>query len=512
MASKNKKTEQKESGSAELIRRFKERPLLFGGTVVILIIVIVAFVFVPAMTGPGTDGEGSLTFGYYKGVPINYVPDNYFGRSLMEAEQMLRYGVGNEYSMWETAFFRTMMHIAILEEMRIAGYSPPTEEINKKVAALPDFQEDGRFSIVKYRRYDKNRLSTLWRTEEEDYIQEQYTKNINKLRVSSLEKNFMENMGSPTRSFDMAVFPRSDFPDAEVAIFAASNPAPFKMVHLSRVTVTSSEREAQQLLESVQSGRSVFEDTARNQSQDFYKEQGGDMGIKMAWEIYRDIPDTAERESVVSLSRGAYSGVVKVPHPSDSEAEGWAFFRAEEEPRPSDLSAVDIAEKARSYMRQFEGGRIENWLVARAGEFIAQARESSFAETAASREMELKHFGPVNLNYGNVNLFTTLDTEGLPELTSAVSNENFWKTAFATPLNTPSVPFTLGENVVILIPVEENTEDSFNRGILDWYAGSWISYVMDREIRDAFSASEKFEDKSAATIFEILLSSQLNQF
>jgi hypothetical protein len=515
MASKTKKPEQKESGSAELVRRFKENPLLFGGTVLILIIVIIAFVLVPAIPDIGRMDDVDLTFGYYNGAPISYIPDNYFANALAQAELMDRFSGGDSTDdlqrtmrLWETAFMQTLVHLAVLEEMKTAGYSAPPDEIDKQVASLPDFQEEGRFSAAKYRRMDKSRILTLWNRARDDYTRDQYLKDVNGLLVSSLEKEFIGSLISPKRNFDLAVFPRTDYPDSEIAAFAASTSAPFKLVHLSRITISTSEKEARQLLESIQSGRTSFEDSARNQSQDMYKEQGGDLGIKMAWEIYRDIPDQAEREAVLSLPRGEFSPVVKVPS-SDSSPNSWAFFRAEEDPRTADFSIAENAEKARSYMRQFEGGRMENWLVVQAEQFISQARESGFAEAAADREMELRRFGPINLNYGNVSLFNGSLDSSVPEFNAAVTNENFWKAAFSTPLNSPSVPFTLGESVVVLIPVEELPEDDTDQGIPDWYAANWMRIAMDRELREAFSSSKKFENNFGTVFFENFF---LNQF
>jgi hypothetical protein len=233
------------------------------------------------------------------------------------------------------------------------------------------------------------------------------------------------------------------------------------------------------------------------------------MGVKMAWEIYRDIPGEDDRVSALSLAGGNYSSVIKVPNPENNEDVSWAFFRSAEEPRTADLSVSENAEKARSYMRQFEGGRVENWLVDRAEKFIAGTKESGIAEAAESAGIELVHFGPVNLNYGNVNLFNALDIT-IPELYNAAFNENFWKASFTAPLNTPSVPFTLGESVVVIIPVEEAAHDETERGyISDWYAKGWMQYAMDRELNEIFSASKKFENKFGDTFFGNFL---LNQF
>ena len=79
MASKDKKLPEKrdDSSKAEIMQRLKTRPLLYIGSVLILVIVVIAFVFVPAL-GPESFGSGDLTFGSYNRVPIKFVPGNYF--------------------------------------------------------------------------------------------------------------------------------------------------------------------------------------------------------------------------------------------------------------------------------------------------------------------------------------------------------------------------------------------------------------------------------------------------
>jgi hypothetical protein len=161
-------------------------------------------------------------------------------------------------------------------------------------------------------------------------------------------------------------------------------------------------------------------------------------------------------------------------------------------------------------MTQFEGGRMENWLVMRAEEFLAQSQESGFAEAAENGNIKFLHFGPVNLNFGNVSLFNPLDEETIPELGLAVENENFWKAAFFTPLNTASAPFAMGENIVILIPVEENEREELEKSSLsDWYSRGWMEMAMDSEIRSTFSASKKFENKFGEVFFTRFFAAQL---
>ncbi|MDR2397631.1 MAG: peptidylprolyl isomerase, partial [Spirochaetaceae bacterium] len=66
MASKIKKTggPAGDAPAAEFLRRFKTHPFLFLGTIIVLVIVIVAFVFVPAIV-PSAGAQVDLSFGSY---------------------------------------------------------------------------------------------------------------------------------------------------------------------------------------------------------------------------------------------------------------------------------------------------------------------------------------------------------------------------------------------------------------------------------------------------------------
>ncbi|MDR0599520.1 MAG: peptidylprolyl isomerase [Treponema sp.] len=519
MASKTKRPPQTEdTGFSEIAGRLKSHPFLFGGTIVILVIVIVAFVFVPAIPNVGGGQDRDLIFGYYDGTPIAYVRGNYFADVLNELAAERQFELRGDYNanyaaaydVWYGAFTRTLARVVILDEMNKALYSAPPREIDRQVAERPEFQEDGRFSVVKYRSYDRNKRLALWNKQRETHTTRKYIEDLLGLKISAAEKAFIAGMASPERSLELVFFPRAAYPDSELTAFAAANPGPFKNVHFSRITLAS-EKEAGQLLESVRSGRSAFEDAARNQSTDAYKDKGGDMGIRAAFETYTEISEEADRDKVIPLKKGELSPVIQVPG-------GWAFFRAEETPYSPDLSQRDALDKVRTYMDRFEGGRIENWLAARAEELSRRAGEKglslaayiqSLPEDDPAAGFSVVNAGPVSLNYGNTGLFRTLDTAGNPGLGQAVSSEIFWRTAFATPLHTPSAPFTLGDAIVILTAVEETTPDETARNnTIDYYGLSWMYTSLDQDINAAFMDSAKFENNFTSVFFSLILQDQ----
>ncbi|MDR3166328.1 MAG: peptidyl-prolyl cis-trans isomerase, partial [Treponema sp.] len=262
------------------------------------------------------------------------------------------------------------------------------------------------------------------------------------------------------------------------------------------ITVSSGEQEAQRILDSIKDGTTTFEDAARTYSLDTYTERGGDMGIKMVYELSTEIPDAGERERVIGTAKGEYTPIVKVPS-------GWAFFRVEETPYPADTGDSSLLEKIRSYMTDFERGKIEDWFIGEAQNFITLSREIGFDEALAQGNIEKRTFGPLPLNYGGdnlyyngYNLFTALASFSVTELGTADTNENFWQEAFFTPPNTPSNPLVLGNYVVVLYPLEESSEDEETLdSIKTIYSSYWLSFITSNSLRSYFLQSDKLEDR-----------------
>ncbi|MDR2783172.1 MAG: peptidylprolyl isomerase [Treponema sp.] len=505
MASKEKKSlpENEDSSIEELKRRFKAHPALFIGTIVVLVIVIIAFVFVPALVpGVGLGSSFDLTFGMYDKTPITYTPGGYFAQireSISRNQQNAGQDTSNpylNYQIWRAAFEQTVVHTAILQEMKRVGYSIPDDVVDREVAGLPQFQDNGKFSVIKYRQLDNASRAALWRQVQEELITERYVSDMTNLLVSSKEAPFIKAMASPERTFDMVSFSLDAYPESEIITFASSNAALFQTVHLSKITVKASESEAKQVLESIQNGAVTFEEAAKNHSVDSStSEKGGDMGVKMAFELTTEIPGAVEREAVIALAKGGFSSIVK----TDA---GWTFFRAEEEPHPADVADAAVVQKIKAYIMDFERGRVEDWFIKQADAFIADSQTRGFDEVVSEKALEKKQFGPVPLNYGGNQLLPPLDSS-IAELSGAASNENFWQTAFSTPLNAVSKPIAVGANILVLRPVGENPADEANAGYIESaYSSYWLSYIMGQKVNSHFITSDKLKDDFLTVYFK----------
>jgi hypothetical protein len=214
------------------------------------------------------------------------------------------------------------------------------------------------------------------------------------------------------------------------------------------------------------------------------------MGIKMVHELNWDIPEDDVREKATSLAKDEYSDVMKT-------SSGWVFFRAEEALQDEEALNSETLEKVRSYVRGYGRGRMEDWAIAQADSFIEVINERGFEEALSLQGIEDRSFGPVPINYGNIDIFTAIGALSAPELSdSAYTNENFWKAAFSTPINTPSQPLVQGSNVLVLFPTAETeTEKEVLDNVSYVYNSYWLKDKEEESLQDYFMNSPKMENK-----------------
>jgi hypothetical protein len=479
----------------ETQKQFKRNPFLLVGTVIVLVIVIVAFVLVPAIV-PEAGGLGfDTTFGYYGKAPISYVANNYFYRVRESYSQMYSgiTGLGFEQYIWRQAFDMAAARTAVIEEARLSGYVPPDTVVDKAVAQLPIFQENGRFSAVRYNAYDSATRNRYWKEVQEDLIVTRYIADVSGTLVADGEKAFVARLAERQRTFDIAAFPINDYPAEEISSYINTHKDLFQTVHLSQITISSSEQDARRVLDQIKAGTSTFEDAARSQSADSNADRGGDMGSKLAYELASEIPDADARAAIVALPQGTISDVVKVPA-------GWAFFRAEEAAREADSGDSATIDKARSYLLGFERGIIEDYSLAKAEAFNAIVGTIGFDNACDEANITKSTIGPLPINYGDASLFPTVGSYAVDALNGAATNENFWKTAFSTAVGVPSRPIVLGNNVLVLLPVTEtgaaDVDDEARTVIENYYVGM----VNDEEIlstglSDVLLKDKKFKDR-----------------
>jgi len=510
MAKKDKKSadQEKESIGEGVYRKFKQNPALYIGSVAILVLVVVTFVGGDLLSGGGFGGgRGDLTFGYYDKAPISWVPGNMFSQYVdrvvhyYRSQGMDANDLRFESQVWRQAYDATVVHTAILRIMNKSRYIVPSRTVDRNVAKLPNFQDNGRFSQALYRQMSDAQRSSLWRQTQDDLIKMAFYNDLFGTVITPSEAEFIADMALTTRSFDVVLFKVDDYPASEYVSFARENAQLFNSIHLSRISINS-EKEAQRILASIKDGTMLFEDAARAQSQDMYADRGGDMGSRLFYELDQDIPDVSAREGIFSLEKGALSDIIK----NDSE---WSFYRIEEEKTEADFEDAAVMDTVKSYIRSFRRGLMEDWAFAQAQVFIDEAKLSGFDSAAGSRLLDKQSFGPLPINYGGLDLFTKLESFTIPGLTSndlgnIARNENFWKIAYSTELNTPSEPLVQGNNVLVFLPTEEAKADGSSvENISSMYSSYWVNSIKEQSLNTYFLTSEKMEDNFWDVYFRV---------
>jgi hypothetical protein len=500
MAKKDKNTQdqEKESLASGVSKKFKQNPGLYIGSVTILVLVVVTFLGGDLLSGGGFGRRGGdLTFGNYDRVAISWVPGNAFSqhRENIAANYQAQGGDPNDPwimpQIWRLAFDVTVVDTAVLQIMKKSNYILPDRIVDRNVARLPHFQENGRFSMARYNQMSEASRNNLWRQVQEDIIKGMFYSSLFNLLIPAAEGEFIANMASPVRLFDVISFNVDDYPDSEYLAFAGENAELFKTIHLSKISINN-EREAARILESIRDGTNLFEDAARSQSMDGFADRGGDMGSRFFFELDQEIPSLFDRQTITSLERGELSNVINAGNM-------WVIFRIEDELKDPDLEDETVLNRIRSYVRNFQRGRMEDWAIALAMEFIDDANESGFAAAAGRRSLDIQSFGPLPINYGSLDIFPTLESFLIPglgshELGNMARNENFWRIAFSTEINTPSEPFVQGNNVIVFFPTHEALADeSAMENIYPRFLSN-LESEAERSLRTYFLNHDRMED------------------
>jgi len=504
---KNAPNQEKESFSEGISKRFKQNPGVYIGSIVILILVTVTFIGGDFLSGGGFGGKsGDLTFGYYDKAPITFVAGNMFHQYYQRAEQNFRYQGYDpnddwvNYYVWKQAYDGAVVHTGILQMVKKSNYTPSEKAVNRAVLQLPQFEDNGRFSIALYNRMNDSARLSLWRQTQDELAKISFFNDFFGLLVPQNESNFIASMASPERSFELISFQIDDFPDSEYLAYANENPNLFNSIHMSKISVSTSEREAKRILAAVKEGTMTFEDAARAQSSDSYADKGGDMGIRYMFELENEITKIEDRDAIINLARGELSDIT-------STIDGWSFFRIENELTQADFSDAAVMEKVRHYVRTVPYGLMENWAIEQANDFIRESEEAGFINAARWRNKTMHSLGPFPLNHGGIDIFTSLESltvEGVSsqELRALSGNENFWKTAFAAPVNTPCEPLVQGNNVYVFIPTAETQADETAfESIASMYSTYYLNSTAEQSLHFYFLNSEKMDDRFSDTYF-----------
>lgn len=505
MPSKKKERKQQEKTNVE--KKMTRRPFLYLFSVIILVIIVVTFVGAPLLSNLAQ--QGRIVFGKYGKEEITFYPGNYLSRQKDIIADQMRSSLENQnenvqlqaYRVWRAAFERTVVHTAILQEAEKSGVHISDDKIDITLTEYGPYVRNGEFQEDIYKNTSNSQRYTNRKLFRQDLLEQQYREDLSKeYKYSTKEMEFIKSMASPERSFQFIEFHFEDFPGDQVLLYGKNNPNLFQQIKLSRITITSNEEDANQVLTQLREDPSRFEEIARTQSEDAFAEKGGDMGWRRYYSMEPDFESEEELQKIFALEQEEISDVVNTSF-------GWVIYRCDQQSQEPDFTNPDTLEEVRYYMERYERGMIEDFMVQRANTFITDTENSTFTSAAEKIDKDIQNTGFFPINYGTVFFLKPIaDPAGEnQQLQGAAFREDFFRIAFSTPLGKPGEPIVLEEKVVVLQPKEERTPPDADLAIIESYYTYILQQFQQEETTEFYTNSDKLVDNFNSVFTEFFL-------
>jgi peptidyl-prolyl cis-trans isomerase D len=467
------------------------RMLTYAFTVVLLVIIVVAFVGTPALGGVATGAR--LSFGSYAGRDIVYEPGNYFARQYQDIARRVQQQ-GTQVTellvrqIWRAAFERAVFHEAMMVLADDADVSVSTRAVDRAIARWPEFQQDGRFSSSAYQAMPSQARFALRQYLREVLVEQKVQEDLyGAVQTSEAERRFFIEMAGPQRQFRFVQFAFTDFPESEIVNYGERFPGRFRRMDLSVISVGTSEADARRIREQAVARQVSFEDLARAHSRDIYADDGGDMGRVYHYELEPDFENVARVDEIFELEPGEISPVLRTTF-------GWAIYRADEPAIDPDFTDPNVIAAIRDYLTTFERGLIEDYLSDQARRFAEQARTDGYEAAAAAigESPQLTEHFPIN--FGNLPYFGTVGAPANQTFASAAFREDFFRELFSLAEGDVSDPLVIRDSIFVFQVADVRDPDEEDIEFLEFYTPLIVREFTQQQVHRTIIAEDKLVD------------------
>jgi peptidyl-prolyl cis-trans isomerase D len=502
----------KDTAKAKAEKHKKRQNNLMAGTVVILAITIISFVLVPALAG-SAGGGGSFVFGRYGNTPITFEQGNYFAQQVESINNMYRDSLGENSNVeflrqliWRSAFTKTVVRTAVLDEIQSAGAGVSSRKIDRSIVNSGIFDVNGEFDEESYMNTSSARIKEIRDSMSEDLkVQLYYGDTMDNLQRSEKELDFLLSMGSIEKNFSYAVYPYSSYPAEKVSEYGKENAKLFQKLNLNRITVTTSEKDALDILNRLDGGSS-FEEVATNMSQDSFAENGGSLGEVYYYNLLTYLSEE-QTDEVFSLTQDSVSGLISTDN-------SYYIFQAAGSPIQLDTEDTEAIATIRAYMEQEEIGLIEDYLVGQAEALAAVSQSSDLTTVAAEQGVETGETGYIAPVYGNIPFITNGpgNKSGNSLLSSLAFSDDFFQKAFGLKTSGELSEPVILDRSVILFSLKGEKEgagypEEYRDYIKNYQLKNALNQYKESQIQAVFLDSDKLKDNFNATFNRIFAQS-----
>ena len=288
--------------------------LLSVGSIAILILAAITFVFIPGMAQAGNGGIP--VFGSWNGEQVKYEQDSYLlNRFEAYLEQAKQYNQEISDYVYQYYLYQSFMdsinRLAFIDYTNSTGYT--LSEIKVDRAMIPYFSENGKYSEKLYRSTPDNQKINLRNQITDDLIYTRYIMDYFSdevftqaddfadiaygLKTSDAELAFINKMNSTSKSFDIVFFDTNSYPTEKAVEYANENPSLFNKYSFNAISVES-ESVAKKILSQINNAEITFEDALTEYSKNYYTTTDGVLKNKYEYLEYAcqilDMPKVPE--------------------------------------------------------------------------------------------------------------------------------------------------------------------------------------------------------------------------
>ncbi|MGL4987614.1 MAG: hypothetical protein ACRC5H_10850, partial [Treponemataceae bacterium] len=440
-----------------------QKILISVGSIIILLLAVISFIFLPAMT---TLGQQSIPpLGKYKGKPIEYTQDSYFTRMYASyTEQERKNGreinSSNTYEIMNNAFKSTVLNMAFADKVLESKYVAPDNLIDRTLITY--FQdEEGVFSPRRFRDYPNSQKVMLRKSIAEHALYQRYyidfmgsntsgfstkQEGFGGLKRTSKEAAFITTLSAHEKAFDLVSFSKNDYPESEAVNFGKDNATLFTEYDFSIISFES-ETTAKSVAKQLQNTEILFEDAVSEFSTKYHSDESGKLNDMFEFQIKALVKEEKDFTALLSLKENELSSVMALSN-------GYGVFKMNKQATPTDFTKQATIDAIISYIKENAAGLIEDYFVARAKDFIDETHKSSFDQAANIFDLEKSTTTTFIPNYNNNPMLPQIPTS-TPILSGSATNESFLKALFSLSQNEVSAPLVLGENIIIAKMIEE---------------------------------------------------------
>ena len=450
-------------------------------------------------------------FGSYDGEDITYYEGSYFADQVYSIAENYRDQMNDtnayfiQYQVWRSAFENAAYRIAAIKELKNSGVIVSSGAVDEAIVLYGPYMENGEFSENLYAQSSNTEKKFVRNRFREDLYYSKFATDLNSNPINHNEEEFFKSLASTQKKFRYAAFPFSSFPIEKVAEYGSDNAELFRTIVVSKITINSSARDAEQIYTRLQEAPGMFTELAKTQSSDPYADKGGEMGSRYYYELKNIINNEEALDELFSLQTGGISNVIE-------DDGSWVIYRCDRTPEYADMSLDSDLEVVKDYMELYAKGVIEDYLLEEANNFAEFAGNNGFIQAAADSALQVHETNYFPIIYGtpsvyyynqNIPIYTQPEVEGDSSLSGISNNEYFLKTINNLDSDGISEALILNDNIIVMQFIDELEVDGEELqsipSLVGYAAQNWIGTQFQQIVFE----SEKFEDNFAQVFSRI---------